>query len=124
MPDAAPVRQKTLFAATRLTLVRALGADAFADTAFVTAAEELTAEGWARRLRSESATERPLTEEERNLEGIKAEEARQGTAGSEGRRAHVSSGVGLPVDEEALDALRELGGVGGGRGGGLVQLVR
>ncbi|KAL8728002.1 MAG: hypothetical protein Q9166_005673 [cf. Caloplaca sp. 2 TL-2023] len=46
VPDAAPVRQKTLFASTRLTLIRELGAELFGETMFATEKGDLSAEGW------------------------------------------------------------------------------
>lgn len=46
VPDTAQVRQKMLFASTRLTLVRELGAERFRETIFVTSKDELTAEGF------------------------------------------------------------------------------
>ena len=50
VPDAAPVRQKMLFASTRLTLVRELGTEHFSSTLFATEKSELTAEGWSKQL--------------------------------------------------------------------------
>lgn len=122
VPDTAPVRQKTLYASTRLTLVRALGTQHFADTALVSSAKEVLAALEHRQdaAASESAARQQLmTEEERSLAAVRAVEARE-SAGLAGRKAHVSSGVGFPVDRDAVDALAELG-----RGGGenLVQLV-
>lgn len=46
VPDTAKVRQKMLFASTRLTLVRELGTERFRETLFATRKEELTAEGF------------------------------------------------------------------------------
>lgn len=46
VPDHAPVRSKTLFASTRLTLVRELGAEKFSAQVFATEAGDLSAEGW------------------------------------------------------------------------------
>lgn len=48
VPDTAKVRQKMLFASTRLTLVRELGTERFRETLFATKKEELTAEGFKR----------------------------------------------------------------------------
>jgi twinfilin-like protein len=48
VPDTAKVRQKMLFASTRLTLVRELGPERFRETLFATSKEELTAEGFKR----------------------------------------------------------------------------
>lgn len=46
VPDVANVRQKMLFASTRLTLVRELGTEKFRETLFVTSKDELTEEGF------------------------------------------------------------------------------
>ncbi|PNS15262.1 Twinfilin-2 [Sphaceloma murrayae] len=84
VPDAAPVRQKMLFASTRLTLVRELGIERFGETLFCTEAKEVTPEGWERHVRH-LGTEKPLTEEERASAGIREEEMREGTQGMQGR---------------------------------------
>jgi twinfilin len=49
----------------------------------------------------------PLTEEEQSLGEVKRKEAEEGR-GTNGRRAHVSSGVSMPVTDEALQALKGL----------------
>ena len=46
VPNTANVRQKTLFASTRLTLVRELGTERFRETLFATSKDELTADGF------------------------------------------------------------------------------
>jgi twinfilin-like protein len=48
VPDTANVRSKMLFASTRLSLVRELGAEKFRDTLFATTKAELTADGFRR----------------------------------------------------------------------------
>ena len=45
VPDVAKVRQKMLFASTRLSVVRELGTERFRETLFATRTHELTAEG-------------------------------------------------------------------------------
>ncbi|KAI9706791.1 MAG: Twinfilin-1 [Bogoriella megaspora] len=114
VPDTAPVRQKMLFAATRLTLVRELGTEHFSSTIFATTIDELSAEGWAKHEKHEELAA-PLTEEEKSLAGVKEAEAEE-SRGTEARRGHVSSGVSFPITEEAVGALKGLGM------GGLVQL--
>lgn len=120
IPDAAPVRQKMLFAATRLTLVRELGVERFRETIFVTKAEELTAEGWERHLRHVKL-EAPLTEEEEGLKGIREAEARE-SGGTGGRKRVGGGGIGFEAGSEVVDALKGLGGPGG-KGGELVMIV-
>lgn len=106
VPDAAPVRQKMLFASTRLTLVRELGIERFRESIFTTTKEELTKEGFDKHDKH-VALEAPLTEEERSLGEVKRKEAEEGR-GTNGRRSHVSSGVSMPVSKDALEALKGL----------------
>ncbi|KAI9702541.1 MAG: Twinfilin-1 [Candelina mexicana] len=110
VPDTAPVRQKMLFAATRLTLVRELGLERFRETLFATTKAELTAEGWKKHdLHGE--TKAPLTEEEQSLQDIKDAEA-DASRGTSARSHHVStdSKLKLLIDDDALDALKGLKG--------------
>lgn len=104
VPDSAPVRQKMLFASTRLTLVRELGTERFRESVFVTEMKELTAEGWKRHDASGEA-KAPLTEEEESLQGIKEAEAevRGGTAG---RRLETGGHLSITVNDEARRALK------------------
>ena len=69
VPNGAPVREKMLFASTRLTLVRELGIERFRDTLFATEAAEPTAEGWAKH-EKHSTQAAPLTEEEQGQAGL------------------------------------------------------
>ena len=118
VPDAANVRQKMLFASTRLTLVRELGTERFRESIFATTKQELTAEGW-RKHDASGDLKAPLTEEERTLQSVKDAEA-ETSQGTTFRRAHISDHFSLPIAEDASQALKAL------RGGGdnLVQLVR
>ena len=117
VPDTANVRQKMLFAATRLMLVRELGTERFRDTLFVTTKQELTAEGW-RKHDKHGELQAPLTEEEQTLQGVREAEAEAGR-GTTSRSSHVSSGLSFPMSDEALSALKAL--MEGGDN--LVQLV-
>ncbi len=117
VPDAAPVRQKTLFAATRHTLVRALGAERFRHTRFVTEPSELEPDGWERHERGEAA-EGPLTEEEKVLRGVREEE--EAGKNTTDRRALVGGRVPIGISAEARNVL---GGWGREEGDNLVQLV-
>ncbi|KAI1500739.1 hypothetical protein F5X99DRAFT_230158 [Biscogniauxia marginata] len=107
VPDSAKVRQKMLFAATRLTLVRELGSEHFRETIFATTAEELSPEGFKKHDRH-TELEAPLTEEERTLGEVKRAEAEAG-AGTGIREIHLSKNMNLPVAPDALDALKALG---------------
>lgn len=118
VPDAAPVRQKMLFASTRLTLVRELGSEHFRETIFATTPHELTAAGFEKHDAHEKL-DAPLTEEERTLGEVKRAEQEAGS-GTAAREIHLSKNLAMPVDEGALGALKALG-----EGGeeGLVMLV-
>ncbi|ORY63375.1 uncharacterized protein BCR38DRAFT_227187 [Pseudomassariella vexata] len=117
IPDAAKVRQKMLFASTRLTLVRELGSEHFRETIFVTTAEELTPEGFERHDKH-TALAAPLTEEERTLQEVKQAEAEAGS-GTGVREIHLSASMNMPIMAEGLAALSEMGR---GEGSGLVML--
>jgi twinfilin-like protein len=106
-----------LFASTRLTLVRELGIERFRETIFTTTKAELTKEGFEKHDKH-VVLEAPLTEEEQSLGEVKRKEAEEGRGMNE-RKSHVSSGVTMPVSEEALQALK---GLAEGRDN-LVQLV-
>ncbi|KAI1172156.1 hypothetical protein F4777DRAFT_582186 [Nemania sp. FL0916] len=112
VPDAAKVRQKMLFASTRLTLVRELGTEHFRETIFVTTADELSPAGFDRH-DQHVGLDAPLTEEERTLGEVKRAEAEAG-AGTGVREIHLSSTMNMPVRDDALQALSDLGS-GGGR---------
>jgi twinfilin-like protein len=107
-----------LFASTRLTLVRELGIERFRETIFATTKEELTPQGFEKHDKHVTL-EAPLTEEEQTLGDVKRKEAEEGRGMNE-RRSHVSSGVSMPITDEALKALKGLAGEGGSD---LVQLV-
>ncbi len=107
-----------LFASTRLTLTRELGIERFRETIFVTTKEELTKEGFERHDKH-TKLEAPLTEEEQSLGDVKRLEAEEGRGMNE-RKSHVSSGVSMPVSDEALQALKSLASKSSDN---LVQLV-
>jgi twinfilin-like protein len=119
VPDSAPVRQKMLFASTRLTLVRELGIERFRETIFATTKAELTAEGF-RKHDQHTKLAAPLTEEEESLGAVKKAEQEEGR-GMGVKKSHLSGHFALNATEEAIEALKRLGeGVGGEN---LVQLV-
>jgi twinfilin-like protein len=104
VPDSAPVRQKMLFASTRLTLVRELGIERFRETIFATTKEELTPQGFEKHDKHVTLAA-PLTEEEQTLGDVKRKEAEEGRGMNE-RKSHVSSGVSMPISNEALQAMK------------------
>ncbi|OAQ69909.1 twinfilin-1 [Pochonia chlamydosporia 170] len=111
VPDAAPVRQKMLFASTRLTLVRELGSEHFRETIFVTTADELS-EGGFKKHDAHTKLAAPLTEEERSLGEVKRAEQEAGS-GTGTREIHLSKNFAMPMADDAITALKELGQDGG-----------
>ncbi|KAF2001638.1 actin depolymerizing protein [Amniculicola lignicola CBS 123094] len=117
VPNAAPVRQKMLFASTRLTLVRELGGDHFGESLFCTEGAELTAQGWEKH-KAHTESENPLTEEEQNLKEIKEAEALE-SRGTRGQGLAQGGQIAIRADDDISGALRTLGGSGSDN---LVQL--
>ncbi|KAF2819404.1 actin depolymerizing protein [Ophiobolus disseminans] len=107
VPNAAPVRQKMLFASTRLTLVRELGGEHFPESIFTTEASELTAQGWEKHLAHE-AKENPLTAEEQSLQDIKDAEALE-SRGTRGQGLAQGGRIAIRADDGIAGALRTLG---------------
>jgi twinfilin-like protein len=106
-----------LFASTRLTLVRELGGEHFAESVFTTEAEELTAEGWKKHLAHE-AKENPLTSEEQSAKDLRDAEALE-SRGTRGQGLVQSGKLAMRADDGIVEALQKLGG---GSGDNLVQL--
>lgn len=111
------MRQKMLFASTRLSLVRELGTERFRESIFVTDMKELEPQGWEKHDAS-GALKAPLTEEEESLRGVKEAEALE-RGGMQGRRLETGGKLSIAMSGEARGALE------GFREGGenLLQLV-
>lgn len=107
VPDGARVRQKMLFASTRLALVRELGSEHFRETIFVTTAAELTAKGFEKH-DAHNKLDAPLTQEEKTLGEVKRAEQEAG-AGTGTREIHLSKSLAMPVAEDAIAALKDVG---------------
>jgi twinfilin-like protein len=120
VPNAAPVRQKMLFASTRLTLVRELGGEHFPETVFCTDADDLTAAGWQRH-EQHTASSNPLTAEEQSLQDIKDAEALE-SRGTRGQSLAQGGKLAMRADDEIAGALRKLGEGSGAGTANLVQL--
>ncbi|OXV10378.1 hypothetical protein Egran_01860 [Elaphomyces granulatus] len=129
IPSNAPVRSKTLFAATRATLVRDLGSENFATTVFTTEEDEVLSEQvWRERDiegnggngRAGFKREDVMDERERELEAVRRAEEEAGrdaiNRGTMGKNASGGMNFAMPVDEDARGALKGLGE------GGMVQL--
>ncbi|KAJ3474841.1 hypothetical protein NLG97_g9671 [Lecanicillium saksenae] len=108
VPDAAPVRQKMLFASTRLTLTRELGLEHFRESLFFTLPDEFTEAGF-KKADAHAKLEAPLTEEERTLGEVKRAEQEAG-AGTGTREIHLSKSLAMPVSEDAIAALKDMQG--------------
>ncbi|KAK2061042.1 cofilin/tropomyosin-type actin-binding protein [Colletotrichum caudatum] len=106
VPDSAKVRQKMLFASTRLTLVRKLGSEHFRESIFATTPDELSASGFSKH-DAHTELEAPLTEEERSLGAVKQAE-QEASTGTGTREIHLSKTLAMPIAEDALAALKEL----------------
>ncbi|QPH02428.1 hypothetical protein C2857_006637 [Epichloe festucae Fl1] len=111
VPDSAPVRQKMLFASSRLTLVRELGSEHFRETIFANSADELTESGFKKH-DAHSKLAAPLTEEEQTLGEVKRAEQEAGS-GTGTREIHLSKSFAMPMAEDAIAALKELKQDGG-----------
>ncbi|KAK4941160.1 Twinfilin-1 [Elasticomyces elasticus] len=133
IPSRAPVRQKTLFASTRATLVRELGSEKFAETIFLTEREEiLDPAQWHERAGTTTSTSNAagghahtglLSTEERELQAVKRaeEEERHGTRGRDlmgqggsgaqytsGTAGSAGKGIQMKITDEAKSAIAEL----------------
>jgi twinfilin-like protein len=99
-------------------LTRELGSENFTETVFCTLKDELTEDGWKRHEAHEKQ-ENPLTEEERNLEGIKEAEVLEmgGTGRRGGGYGGPSGGLKMNTGEGVVEALSGL------QDGGLVMLA-
>lgn len=111
VPDAAPVRQKMLFASTRLTLTRELGLEHFRETIFFTTPEEFSSKGFDKH-DAHAKLDAPLTEDEKTLGEVKMAEQTAGT-GTGTREIHLSKSLAMPVAEDAIAAMKEQGQDGG-----------
>jgi twinfilin-like protein len=107
VPNSAPVRQKMLFASTRLTLVRELGGEHFSESVFTTEASELTAEGWEKHV-AHTEGQNPLTAEEQSLADIKDAEALE-SRGTKPQGLAQGGRIAIRADESIGGALQQLG---------------
>lgn len=128
IPPAAPVRQKMLFASTRLALARDLGPEHFATQLLATEEAEVLAVGVGE---GEQDEEKPWSREEEVLGRVRRMEEEEVGTGM-GRRGHLDvdlglegggGGKGLVVEEGARGGLKGLVASDGDRGTGLVMLV-
>ncbi|KAI0727196.1 actin depolymerizing protein [Fomitopsis betulina] len=110
VPDSAKVRDKMLYAATRTTLTKSLGAAHFTDSIFATSKDDLSADAYVKH-KQHLAAPKPMSAREKEMEAVKAAERQAGGysfEGSNARRSHVASGIGLKWAHEADNAVKEL----------------
>ena len=109
VPDRAPVRQKMLFASTRLSLVRELGSEHFRETMVANSESELKREGFEKH-DAHNALEAPLTEEERELGAVKRAEQEAGRgSGSARKDMYLTSHMSIPISQDAVESLKSVG---------------
>ncbi|CCM02067.1 uncharacterized protein FIBRA_04143 [Fibroporia radiculosa] len=110
VPDSAKVRDKMLYAATRTTLTKSLGSAHFSDSLFATDKNDISAEAYVKH-RQHLAAPKPMSAREKEIEAVKAAEREAGGLqyeGSQARRSHVKSDVGLKWTEDVENAVRDL----------------
>ncbi|KZT68163.1 actin depolymerizing protein [Daedalea quercina L-15889] len=110
VPDSAKVRDKMLYAATRTTLAKTLGAAHFTDSIFATSKDDLSADAYVKH-KQHLAAPKPMSAREKEIEAVKAAERQAGGYGYEGsnaRRSHVASGVGFKWAQDTDDAVKGL----------------
>jgi len=108
VPDDATVRDKMLYASSRGSLIKSLGATHFADNIFATSKEDVTQEAYSAHRKHVNAP-KPQTSQEKEMEQVREAERGGSFEGSRARRNHVGARVGLNWSEEAERAITELG---------------
>ncbi|OBZ69233.1 Twinfilin-1 [Grifola frondosa] len=115
--DDPPQSDKMLYAATRNTLTKSLGSAHFTDNLFATSKADLSAEAYARHKRHLAAP-KPMSAREKEMEEVKAAEREAGGRlldGSQARKNHIGTRVGLGWAEDVENAVKELGSEDGSR---------
>ncbi|KAH9180631.1 actin depolymerizing protein [Lactarius sanguifluus] len=110
VPDTARVRDKMLYASTRNTLTKSLGAALFVDTIFATSKADLTPEGYAAHKRHLAAP-KPMNAREKEMADIKAAEREAGGTLHNVNAARTSpfgASVGLKWSSSVEAAVRDL----------------
>ncbi len=99
-----------IYASTRNSVTKSLGATSFVDTIFATSKEDLTPEGYAAHKRHLAAP-KPMSAREKEMADIKAAEREAGSAlynVNAARQSPFGTGVGLKWSNEAEAAVRNL----------------
>jgi twinfilin-like protein len=109
VPDNAKVRDKMLYASTRVSLLKSLGSTLFRDSIFATSKADLTPKAYNAHLLHNSAPI-PLSAREQEIADLReAENEAASYAGSQVRTSHVGTGVGLNWSPEVEHAVTQLG---------------
>ena len=100
-----------LYASTRNSLTKSLGASYFSDSLYANSKADLTPTAYAAHKRHNAAPP-PMSEDEKIKKEVLLAESRaggsEGYEGSLARRTHIGGRVGLAWSEEAEAALKEL----------------
>ncbi|KAF9375246.1 Twinfilin-2 [Podila verticillata] len=108
VPDVAPIRQKMIYAATRASLTKDLGDSHFKDSIYGTNLADFTWDGYKKH-RASLAAPKPLTDRERQLAEIAANEKImiENMKGASLRKSHAP-GMNFPLTDRAVAALKKL----------------
>ncbi|KAJ3112566.1 Twinfilin-1 [Phlyctochytrium bullatum] len=106
VPDRAKVREKMLYASTKATLTKELGASNFVDFLHATALDEVSYESYVRHLKHKEA-DAPLTEKEQEEERVRQTEV-GADIGASTRKTNAAS-IGFPFDDDAKEAIAAFG---------------
>jgi twinfilin-like protein len=99
-----------IYASTRNSVTKSLGAANFVDTIFATSKEDLTPEGYAAHKRHLAAP-KPMSAREKEMAGIKAAEREAGSTPynvKAARQSPFGTGLGLKWSSDAEAAVRNL----------------
>jgi twinfilin-like protein len=105
-PDSANVKDKMLYAATKATVRKAFQSGVIVDDIAATAKDELSFVGYKHHLDSQNAAP-PLSQAELALKELNESEDHI-DIGTTTRHSHLH-GVAFPIDQDALQALKQLG---------------
>ncbi|KAF8478603.1 actin depolymerizing protein [Russula ochroleuca] len=112
VPDTAKVRDKMIYASTRNSVTKSLGATNFVDTIFATSKEDVTPAGYAAHKRHQAAP-KPMSAWEKEIADIKAAEREAGGTPYNANAARQSpfafgTSVGLKWSDDVEAAVRNL----------------
>ena len=97
-----------LYASTRASLIKGLGASLFTDSIFATSKADLTPDAYRAHQRHQAAP-KPLSSREQELSDLRiAENTAAAYEGSRARASHVGNPVGFQWADEAQHAVSQL----------------